>query len=156
MKIQRFNESVRDMMKPKSKEDIEALIKNLTPYGMLYKIQTSEIGDSNFEKIAIKRIEKVENELGEIIDNYEYKKHNLKLLVEDISKWVDTYGGNIENITEYGFASLASQIDNGTNDWHHDSEPIYNESVVNPFIELLKNFALCETSFNNVDFTENY
>jgi len=155
MKILKFNESIKDMMTGKSKDEVEAALFKLTPYGMLDKIYRGEdleqiVDGDEFEEMARERVEESLQELDKIIENY--KDKNLSALVNDVSQWVKKNGGNEMNVLMYGFDSLANQIVNYGIQDRHDSIVIYDDEVFESFIDLLKKFAICEVQHNNRDY----
>jgi hypothetical protein len=153
MKILRFNESVRDKMTGKSKEDVESMLFKLTPYGMLDKIYRNEdmgMDFEEFEEMARERIEESLAELDKIFEKHEDK--DLEKLINDVAGWVKKNGGNDVNVTDYGFKPLAKQIVSYGFQDRHDAVVIYDKEVFNSFRELLKNFAICEAQSNNRDY----
>lgn len=160
MKIKKFNESVRDMMTGKSSDEVKSSLLKLTPYGMLEKIFDHDDDDmtAEFEPIAEERIKESLKELDEIIgpigdiltgNNIDKK---LTSLVKKVGDWVEKNGGNKENVTEYGFIPLSEHLVSYGFQDRHDAIVIYDKKVFDSFKELLKNFAICEVKFNNIDY----
>jgi hypothetical protein len=155
-KIKKFNESLRDSMKPKSNDDILSSLMKLTPNGMLWYLGGLDF-DENDEKIykdyvniATKRIEDAEKELDEIFN--EYQDNNLNELVDEVCKWVTKNGGNAENIIGNGLKTTGEMLEDGYREInHHMWQQLYSEQSVKLFCELLKQIALDETTFNNID-----
>mgnify|MGYP001497724748 CR=1 FL=1 len=151
MKILKYNESVRDLMKPKSEEEIRTAVDTLTPWGMMNKIQMGEFDDKKLEKEAQKKIDKSVKELDEIFESNS-KDEDLRKLVPKVNTWIKKYGGNDENMEAYGFTEMAEHIWRSGIQWQHDVEILYDETVFDSFRQLLKNVAKCETKYNNIDY----
>ena len=143
--IKSYNESVRQYLKPKSKENILKSINNLTPYGSYYKMEDLELNEPELIKIIEKRIKESLDELDEIVA--EHTNTQLNNLVIKVAEWVDKNGGNNENILSYGFLELSSQISDYTETY--DYNEIYDQSVAKSFKKLLTDFAICEVKNNN-------
>jgi len=151
MKILKFNEGVknlkvRDLMKGKSEEEILKKLNNLTPYGMLNKVMSNDLGEK-YEELVNKRIDEAEKKLDNIL-----KKEDIELLdiLQEVTNWVEENGGNSVNVENFIFP-LGEQIYEYGFQHRHDSIVIYDEDVFESFKKLLKNFAICEVSNNNSD-----
>lgn len=149
--IKPYNESIKDYLKPKSEQDIVDSISKLTPYGAYYRIRDLDLDydQPELNKIIDNRIKNSFIELDEIMSNWD--KDTLEDLVKDVSEWVRKNGGNYINVID-GFKGLSQQISNYIiSPDKYDHEQIYEESVVEDFKKLLKNFAYCEVKNNNID-----
>jgi hypothetical protein len=151
-----YNESLRDKLKGKSLDDVKSALLKMSPHGMSDRLRW-EFGYidgeylSELEKLSDERINNILKELDEIFDSKENKK--LDLLVEEVAKWVNKYGGNMSNITSYGLPELSQQIIHGGIDpgsYHMDI--IYDNAIFDLFRKLLKEFAIQEVSNNNIDY----
>jgi hypothetical protein len=154
MKYLKTYEGVRELMTGKSEDEIKKAIDNLTPWAALHKIQMSDREvNHELEKIADDRIKESEKELDKFFENINEDK--LPDVLKKVVEWVEKNGGNPANL-DYGFKELAEQIFHysDANNYRHDSVVIYDESVVESFAQLLKNFALCEVRLNNSIFED--
>ena len=162
MKILKFNESVRDQMKPRPMEEMKQAIMNLTPYGMSVKLDYIDYDDDDkytgvkdtldieeLRKISEERIDESLKELDGIFEKYSMNEV-LRDLIPKVNEWIGKNGGNPENMKSYGFTKMAEQIwDNGIQ-WRHDVVVIYDNTVFDSFRQLLKNVAICEAKYNNI------
>jgi len=147
MKIKKFNsyinEGVRDLMKPKSQEEIMDAINNLTPYGMLNKLYSmfneTEFPIDDLEEIAEKKIEEAEAELDDILNG-----DTLSDVVDKVAEWVNKNGGEPKHIIGRGFKELSEHIER--------YDEIYHDDVITEFKTLLRVFAISEASNNNREF----
>jgi hypothetical protein len=103
------------------------------------------------EKTAKERAAKSEKELDDIFKSLP-QDEDLKKLVPKVEEWIKKYGGNAENIEAYGYTAMAEQIWDAGIQWRHDVETIYDKTVFKSFRQLLKDVAICETKYNNLDY----
>lgn len=145
-----YNESIRHLLKPKTEEDILKELNKMTPFGARLKMIYSDLDENeDIVELIEKRIKESLNELDEIIS--EYTIVQLDKLVINVTKWVEKNGGNPVNITDYGLKQLSEHIMEYSIQEMRPNVIIYDEYTFSSFIQLLKNMAICEVKYNNIE-----
>jgi len=155
-----IKEGLRDQMKPKSEEEVMSSIMKLTPYGMQWKINDMELELDDYthnklQKISEERIDEAEEDLESIFKMYVDTDRQTKTLelFNDAIKWVERNGGNKENLIEHGIKDFAEQIENSFQMQNRfDWEQLYSYDSVFLFQKLLKQLAIDEALYNNINY----
>ena len=152
----KFNESLRDKMVGKPEEEILSGFMKLTPHAALWILDSDDVTldietYNKYRKIAEERIENIEEELNEMFELQDGQRQVKTLkLFEDVIKWVEKYGGNKENLIQYGIKDFANQIQSSFDGLDsHMWEQLYSYDSVHLFHKLLKQLAIDEVSYNN-------
>jgi len=158
--LRNYNESLRDKMVGKSDEEVMSSFNKLTPYGMQWKINDMELelDDETYnklQKLSEERIEEVEEDLENIFKIYVDTDRQLKTLelFNRVIEWVEKNGGNKENLIDNGIKSFSEQIESSfEGNMHFDWEQLYSYDSVFLFQKLLKQLAIDEASYNNINY----
>jgi len=152
-----INESIRDLMEPKSEEEILKGFEGKSPFGTRAVFRMGdEDGPWDIPPSIEEEVKKAEKELDDIFEKYPIHSFvenvNLDKLTEDVIGWVEKYNGNQENLSQYGLKDLAAHLKEYAYSWRHDDyEVIYMKETVDTFLTLLKQMALDEVNNNNSD-----
>jgi len=156
--LKKYNESLRDKMVGKSDEEVMSSFNKLTPYGMQWKINDMNLDEETFNKlnkIAEEKIEESEEDLESTFKIYVDTDRQIKTLelFNRVIEWVEENGGNKENLIQYGIKDFAAQIESSfESNNRHDWEQLYSYDSVFLFQRLLKQLAIDEASYNNINY----
>ena len=149
MHIKLFNESVKDMMTPKSSEDVKKAIENLPPYKALARANKNNV-DSDIIKMCLDRVKPINDKLYQ--DTKKFNKKNIREFLNFVCTWIDEQGGESYDIQEK-FDDIVFTLSNiiEEEDEYEDDEGnivtqediIEEESIYsNNTIELFKQFVI--------------
>lgn len=158
MHIKLFNESVKDMMTPKSSEDVKKAIENLPPYKALARANKNNV-DSDIIKMCLDRVKPINDKL--VSDTIRFNKTNLLEFVEFVSTWIDDQGGESHDIEEK-FRDIAYELSNHTeedeewedeegniiNEEGENEESIFSDNTINAYKQLLIGYVIDYLSHN--------
>jgi len=159
-----INESVRDLMKPKSTEDITKVIEKMPPYKALataYKYELPEV-----IKVCQERIKPINVKLYQ--DTKKFNKSNIDKFMDFVCTWVDSQDGNSYDVQET-FEIITLRMGTKTEKWYEywdeeqdefdqpsgerTTESIYSDNTIEMYKQLVISYAIDEVSHN---INENY
>lgn len=157
----KVNESVKDMMTPKSTEDIKKVIEKLPPYKALataYKYELPEL-----IKLGWDRVKPINDKLYQ--DTKKFKKNNIDGFMDFICSWLDKQGGKsyevqevFGSISEKMGAIMEEEYDDGDEEMDEFEHPlptgqktvdsIYSDNTIKSYKQLVINYVIDELSHN--------
>jgi hypothetical protein len=85
-----INEGVKDLMKPKSNEEILAELDKLSPYKALMKVNQYDMKEIKAE--VLKRVEEVNKQL--YMDIKRFNRNNINEIMKFMNDWIEDNGGD--------------------------------------------------------------
>jgi hypothetical protein len=142
-KFHQYNESVKDLMTPKSLEDVKKAIDKLPPYKALAQANRNKV-DNDIIRMCLERVKPINDKLRQ--DTKKFNKKTLLEFVDFVNTWIDEQGGASYSIDER-FRPFAYDLTNRDEEEYEGEEmtieeSIYSDTTVESFKELMINYVI--------------
>lgn len=146
-----INEGIRDMMTPKSTEDVKNAIEKLSPYRALAKAK--KYGVNDLIDICLERTKPINEQLYQ--DTKQFNKKTLGEFIDFVCTWIDEQGGESYSIDEKFrdiVLSMGDALEEGE-EYEDDNgevispddvaeESFYSENTINLFKQFVISYVI--------------